>query len=76
MNIDILLKRYYTIRKAWINSTNTDQEKEYYDKLQILEKEIKAFKARKGTAELGSEVMAKYIGLKENGSREVENGKA
>ena len=61
MNIDILLKRYYAIRKAWINSTNADQEKEYYDKLQILEKEIKAFKARKGASELGSEVMSKYI---------------
>ena len=70
MNIDILLKRYYTIRKAWINSTNADQEKEYYDKLQILEKEIKAFKARKGSSELASEVMAKYIGLKENKAEE------
>lgn len=70
MNIDILLKRYYAIRKAWINSTNADQEKEYYDKLQILEKEIKAFKARKGSSELGSEVMAKYIGLKENNAQE------
>ena len=66
MNIDILLKRYYAIRKAWINSTNSDQEKEYFDKLQIIEKEIKAFKARKGGSELGSEVMVKYIGLKEN----------
>ena len=63
MNIDILLKRYYTIRKAWINSTNADQEKEYYDKLQIIEKEIKAFKARKGSSELSSEVMAKFIGF-------------
>ena len=65
MNIDILLKRYYAIRKAWINSTNADQEKEYYDKLQILEKEIKAFKARKGSSELGSEVIAKFIGFGE-----------
>lgn len=71
MNIDILLKRYYAIRKAWINSTNADQEKEYYDKMQIIEKEIKAFKARKGGSELGSEVMVKYIGLKEKGSKEA-----
>ncbi len=70
MNIDILLKRYYAIRKAWINSTNADQEKEYFDKLQIIEKEIKAFKARKGSSELGSEVMAKYIGFGEKGSQE------
>lgn len=70
MNIDILLKRYYAIRKAWINSTNADQEKEYFDKLQIIEKEIKAFKARKGASELGSEVMAKYIGFGEKGSQE------
>ena len=65
MNIDILLKRYYAIRKAWINSTNADQEKEYYDKLQIIEKEIKAFKARKDSSELGSEVIAKFIGFGE-----------
>lgn len=70
MNIDILLKRYYAIRKAWINSTNADQEKEYFDKLQIIEKEIKAFKARKGSSELGSEVLCKYIGF---GEKEAEN---
>ena len=76
MNIDILLKRYYAIRKAWINSTNADQEKEYFDKLQIIEKEIKAFKSRKGTSDLGSSVMSKYIGLNEikpQKGTEIEN---
>ena len=70
MNIDILLKRYYTIRKAWINSHTPEEEQEWYDKLQIIEKEIKAFKARKGTSDLGSDVMAKYIGFGEKGSQE------
>ena len=65
MNIDILLRRYNTIRKAWINSRTPEEEQEWYDKLQIIEKEIKSFKARKGTSELGSSVMSKYIGLSE-----------
>lgn len=65
MNIDILLKRYYTIRKAWINSHTPEEEQEWYNKLQIIEKEIKAFKARKGGSDLGSDVMAKYIGMNE-----------
>ena len=76
MNIDILLRRYYAIRKAWINSTNADQEKEYFDKLQIIEKEIKSFKARKCTSDLGSSVMAKYIGLSEKSGQngtEIKN---
>lgn len=70
MNIDILLKRYYTIRKAWVNSHTPEEEQEWYDKLQIIEKEIKAYKARKGTSDLGSDVMAKYIGFGEKGSQE------
>ena len=70
MNIDILLKRYYTIRKAWINSHTPEEEQEWYNKLQIIEKEIKAFKARKGTSDLGSDVMSKYIGFGEKGSQE------
>lgn len=70
MNIDILLKRYYTIRKAWVNSHTPEEEQEWYDKLQIIEKEIKAYKARKGASDLGSDVMAKYIGFGEKGSQE------
>ena len=76
MNIDILLKRYYAIRKAWINSTNADQEKEYFDKLQIIEKEIKSYKSRKCTSDLGSSVMAKYIEIIKNKAqkgKEIEN---
>lgn len=76
MNIDILLKRYYAIRKAWINSTNDDQEKEHFDKLQIIEKEIKAYKARNNTSDLGSSVMAKYIEIFKNkaqGGSEIKN---
>ena len=72
MNIDILLRRYYAIRKAWINSTNADQEKEYFDKLQIIEKEIKNYKARKSTSDLGSSVMAKYIGLSEISAQKLK----
>ena len=76
MNIDLLLKRYNTIRKAWTNSRTPEEEQEWYDKLQIIEKEIKSFKARKGTSELGSSVMAKYIGLSEKSGQngtEIKN---
>lgn len=73
MNIDILLKRYYSIRKSWINSTNADQEKEYFDKLQIIEKDIKSYKARNNASDLGSSVMSKYIGLSEiSGQKDTE----
>lgn len=65
MNIDILLRRYNTIRKAWKNSRTPEEEQEWYEKLQAIEKEIKNYKARKFTSDLGSSVMAKYIGLSE-----------
>lgn len=65
MKIDILLRRYYAIRKSWTNSRTPEEEQEWYDKLQIIEKEIKDFKARKSTSDLGSSVMSKYIGLSE-----------
>lgn len=76
MNIDILLRRYNAIRKAWTNSRTTEEEQEWYDKLQIIEKEIKNYKARKSTSDLGSSVMAKYIGLSEKSGQkgtEIEN---
>lgn len=76
MNIDILLKRYYSIRRAWTNSRTSEEEQEWYDKLQIIEKEIKSYKARKSTSDLGSSVMAKYIGLSEKSGQkgtEIEN---
>ena len=65
MNIDILLRRYNTIRKSWTNSRTPEEEQEWYDKLQIIEKEIRDFKARNNASDLGSSVMAKYIGLNE-----------
>lgn len=63
--IEQLLKRYNFIRKCWVNSRTPEEEQECYDKLQIIEKEIKAFKDRKSTSDLGSSVMARYIGLSE-----------
>lgn len=74
MNIDILLRRYSTIRKAWTNSRTPEEEQEWYDKLQIIEKEIKAYKARNNASDLGSSVMAKYIGLSEiSGQKDTGN---
>ena len=76
MNIDILLRRYNTIRKAWTNSRTPEEEHEWYDKLQIIEGEIKNYKARKSTYDLGSSVMSKYIGLSEKSGQngtEIEN---
>lgn len=66
MNIDILLRRYSTIRKAWTNSRTPEEEQEWYEKLQSIEKEIKNYKARKSTSDLGSSVMSKYIEMNEN----------
>ena len=66
MNIDILLRRYNTIRKAWTNSRTPEEEQEWYDKLQIIEKEIKAYKARNNASDLGSSVMSKYIEIIKN----------
>lgn len=68
--IEQLVHRFEYIRKQWVNATTKEAEDEWYDKLQTIEKEIKAYKARKDASELGSEVMAKYIGLKEKGSQE------
>ena len=65
MNIDILLRRYNTIRKAWANSRTPEEEQEWYDKLLIVEKEINTFKARNNASDLSSSVMARYIGLNE-----------
>ena len=74
MNIDILLRRYNTIRKAWTNSRTPEEEQEWYEKLLIVEKEINAFKARNNASDLGSSVMAKYIGLSEiSGQNGIEN---
>lgn len=63
--IEQLLKRYNFIRKCWVNSRTPEEEQEWYDKLQIIEKEIKSYKARNNTSELGTSVMGKYIGLNE-----------
>ena len=63
MNIDILLRRYNTIRKSWINSRTPEEEQECYYKLQIIEKELKEYKARNNTSDLGSSVMNRYISL-------------
>lgn len=65
MTIDILLRRYNTIRKAWTNSRTPEEEQEWYDKLQIIEKEISDFKARNNASDLGSSVMDKYIEMSE-----------
>ena len=68
MNIDILLKRYNTIRKAWTNSRTPEEEQEWYDKLQIIEKEIKAFKARNNSNNTAANTLERYIQfvIKEN----------
>lgn len=63
--IEQLLKRYNFIRKCWVNSRTPEEEQEWYEKLQIIEKEIKSYKAHKSTSDLGSSVMAKYIWLNE-----------
>ena len=68
MNIDILLKRYNKIRKAWTNSRTPEEEQEWYDKLQIIEKEIKAFKARNNSNNNAANTLERYIQfvIKEN----------
>lgn len=73
--IEQLVKRYEFVRKMWVNSHTPTEEDEWYQKLVFLEDEIKKYretlnKTRKGASELGSEVMAKYIGFGEKGSQE------
>ena len=70
MTIDILLRRYNTIRKAWTNSRTPEEEQEWYDKLQIIEKEIKDYKSRNkyNNTAAAANTLERYIqfGIKEN----------
>ena len=73
--IEQLVHRFEYVRKQWINATTKEAEDEWFQKLVFLEDEIKKYsetlnKPRKGTSELGSEVMAKYIGFNKNGNQE------
>ena len=73
---EILLKRFNFIKQMWLNTKEGSPEQEEWEKkMDICLKEMKKYretlnKPRKGTSELGSEVMVKYIGLKEKGSQE------
>lgn len=68
---DILLNRFKFIKKMWLNSQEGSPEQEEWEKkMDICLKEMKKYretlnKPRKGTSELGSEVMMKYIGFGE-----------
>ena len=73
--LEQLVHRFEYVRKQWVNANNKEAEDEWYQKLVFLEDEIKKYretlnKPRKGTSELGSEVLCKYIGLKENKAEE------
>ena len=61
---EILLNRFKNIKQMWLNAPEgSDLQKEAEIKMEICLKELK--KARKSTSDLGSSVMAKYIGLSE-----------
>ena len=73
--LEQLVHRFEYVRKQWVNASNKEAEDEWYNKLVFLEDEIKKYretlnKPRKGNAELGSSVMAKFIGFGEKGSQE------
>ena len=66
--LEQLVHRFEYVRKQWVNASNKEAEDEWYQKLIFLEDEIKKYrktlnKPRKGSSELGSEVMSKYIGF-------------
>ena len=68
--LEQLVHRFEYVRKQWVNASNKEAEDEWYDKLVFLEDEIKKYREtlnnpRKGTSELGSEVMVKFIGFGE-----------
>ena len=59
--IEQLVKRHEFVRKMWVNSHTQAEEDEWYAKLQMVEKEIKAYKARKDTTDPASNAMAQFI---------------
>lgn len=73
--LEQLVHRFEYVRKQWVNASNKEAEDEWYNKLVFLEDEIKKYretlnKPRKGSSELGSEVMAKFIGFGEKRAEE------
>lgn len=70
---EILLNRFKHIKQMWLNSIEgSEEQKELEDKMDICLKELK--KARNNASDLGSSVMAKYIGLSEKyGKKDTEN---
>ena len=73
--LEQLVHRFEYVRKQWVNASNKEAEDEWYNKLVFLEDEIKKYretlnKPRKGSSELGSEVMAKFIGFGEKKAEE------
>lgn len=73
--LEQLVHRFEYVRKQWVNASNKEAEDEWYQKLIFIEDEIKKYretlnKPRKGSSELGSEVMAKFIGFGEKRTEE------
>ena len=73
--LEQLVHRFEYVRKQWVSATTKEAEDEWYNKLIFLEDEITKYletlnKPRKGTSELGSEVMARYIGFGEKRAEE------
>lgn len=66
--IEQLVKRYEFVRKMWVGSHNPKEEQEWYDKMLLVEKEIKKYKAIMETKNPAANAMAQYVkfGIKED----------
>ena len=66
--IEQLIKRYDFVRKMWVNSHTQAEEDEWYNKMLLVEKEIKAYKANREAKNPAANAMAQYVkfGIKED----------
>jgi hypothetical protein len=66
--IEQLVKRYEFVRKMWVGSHNQKEEQEWYDKMLLVEKEIKKYKASMEAKNPAVNAMAQYVkfGIKED----------
>ena len=59
--IEQLVKRYEFVRRMWVNSHTKAEEDEWYNKMLLVEKEIKAYKASIEAKNPAANAMAQYV---------------
>lgn len=66
--IEQLVKRYEFVRRMWVESYNPQEEQEWYDKMLLVEKELKKYKASMEAKNPAANALAQYMkfGIEEN----------